>query len=430
VDRDTTGGLNRPGDVVLHVPPAHVSSVVGQHAAGWLRCRVIEPTGGQPFYTSSPRLHAATASTIGGTIPVIHSDFVYDEVIGTSAGIPGQRFTTQQTPIISSDKPLIVLVVGATGFQEWREVSSFAESGPGDRHIRVDRADGVIEFGPAVREQDGSLSQHGGVPEKGAVIRIPVYRTGGGRRGNVARGTLVVQRDAVPYVASVTNRRPATGGVDAESVKDAAIRGPLLLRTRDRAVTTQDYELLAREAAPDLARVRCVPVGGDERGAAVGVRVLLVPAVADPVDAPFRDLRVPTDLQERVTAYLDERRCVGARVVVEPPFYQGITVVTRLRARKNASRDAVRDRALLALRTYLNPLVGGADGDGWPFGHAIQSGEIFPVLQRVAGVERVEEVLLFKADPVTGQRTAQADLIDLTPNALVFSYGHQVKVEV
>ncbi|GII28161.1 putative baseplate assembly protein [Planotetraspora mira] len=430
VDRDTTGGLNRPGDVVLHVPEGHVTSVVGQHAAGWLRCVVSEPAEGQPFYTSSPRLHAAAASTIGGTVAAVHSDFVYDEVLGTSEGIPGQRFGTQHAPIISSDKPLVVLVVGHGGFQEWWEVASFAESGPGDRHIRVDRAEGTIEFGPAVREADGSLRQHGAVPPKRGVVRIPVYRTGGGRRGNVARNALVVQRDAVPYVASVTNRRPATGGVDAESVRDAAVRGPLLLRTRDRAVTTGDYEQLAREAAPDLARVRCVPVGADERGVAAGVRVLLVPAVPDPVEVAFRDLRVPAPLRDRVTAYLDERRCVGARVVVEPPFYQGITVVARLRASRDASRDGARDRALLALRTYLNPLVGGPDGRGWPFGRAVQTGEVFAVLQRVAGVELVEEVLLFKADPVTGERTTQAQVIDLTPNALVFSYGHQIKVEV
>ena len=41
VDRDATGGLNRPGDVVLHVPAGHTASVLGGQRAGWLRCRLV-----------------------------------------------------------------------------------------------------------------------------------------------------------------------------------------------------------------------------------------------------------------------------------------------------------------------------------------------------------------------------------------------------
>src|SRR5215207_3137624 len=40
VESDGTGGLNRPGDVVIHLPHLHASSVQGRTRAGWLRCRV------------------------------------------------------------------------------------------------------------------------------------------------------------------------------------------------------------------------------------------------------------------------------------------------------------------------------------------------------------------------------------------------------
>src|SRR6476660_2030710 len=43
VERDGTGGLNRDGDVVLHVPRGHTASVRARHRAGWLRCRVTPP---------------------------------------------------------------------------------------------------------------------------------------------------------------------------------------------------------------------------------------------------------------------------------------------------------------------------------------------------------------------------------------------------
>ena len=45
------------------------------------------------------------------------------------------------------------------------------------------------------------------------------------------------------------------------------------------------------------------------------------------------------------------------------------------------------------------------------------------------GTEIVEDVRIFGADPVTGERGKPTDRLDVEPNALVFSYEHQVLVE-
>ena len=59
----------------------------------------------------------------------------------------------------------------------------------------------------------------------------------------------------------------------------------------------------------------------------------------------------------------------------------------------------------------------------------MQAGEIFGRLQQVHGIEMVEDVRLFSADPLTGARGKEAARIDLDANSLVFSYEHQVRVE-
>jgi hypothetical protein len=41
----------------------------------------------------------------------------------------------------------------------------------------------------------------------------------------------------------------------------------------------------------------------------------------------------------------------------------------------------------------------------------------------------VEEVRIFGADPVTGERGKATDRLEVEPAALVFSYDHQVLVE-
>jgi predicted phage baseplate assembly protein len=285
----------------------------------------------------------------------------------------------------------------------------------------------VVELGPAVRERDGSLTQHGSVPPKGSMLRLRSYRTGGGAAGNVTRGGLSVLKASVPYIARVENRRPARGGVDPEDLDNARVRGPMLLRTGSRAVTAEDYEHLAQEAAPDVARVRCVAAGaGAEAG---GVRVLVVPAVPEDERLRFESLIPPESLVRTIAEHLDRRRVIGARVVVEPPAYQGVTIVAKVQASPTADPTRVQRDSLDALFRYFHPVVGGPNGDGWPFGRQVHQGDVYSVLQRMRGVELVDDVRLFAADPVTGERGKPASRVEIDANALIFSYGHQVLVE-
>lgn len=423
---DTTGGLNRPGEVIVYVPAAHAASVIGGTRGGWLRCRVAEPEPGQPFYSVSPTVREAAVFTVGGTMTVEHAETVTDAALGISEGVAGQSFRLDRPPVLLDGPPPVVEVSTADGWQRWEVVDDFGRSGPEDRHVRVDATRGEFTFGPVLRERDGTLRAYGAVPPKGAHLRVARYRTGGGPEGNVPRGAINVLRSSVPYVTQVDNREAARGGVAGESVANARLRAPQALRTQGRAVTAEDHEIIARQAAPSVRRVRCLPAA-DSPGA---VRVLLVPdAVADEGDRLRFEQLIPTDqVLASVTRALDERRLIGTRLVVEPPVYQGVTVVARLSARAGDEPDQVRDAALAALFRYLHPLHGGPEGAGWPFGRPVQYGEVFGVLQGVVGDALVEEIRMFAADPITGRRGAPVDRIDIGPGALVFSYRHQVIV--
>ena len=435
VDSDGTGGLNRPGDVIVHVPPSHVASVVDQERAGWLRAVVTRAVEGQPSYSSSPQIDGLEAFTKGGTIEASHAKTVEREVLGASNGAPAQRMSVKENPVLAAEGSSLIDVSDDDGWKEWTEVEGFADSGPSDRHFVFDRSIGEVVFGPAVRCQDGSVQQYGAVPAKGATVRLRSYRTGGGSRGNVAAGQISVVRSSIPYVTSVKNRRAASGGVDGETVEEAKVRGPLQMRTRNRAVTAADYEQLAREAAPDVARVRCVSAasgdGAPTANGTDGVRVLVIPAVAGDENGRlrFEQLILDEQLLERIANYLDERRVVGARIIVEPPHYQGITVVARIQGRRHARITTVEEGARRALYRYFDPIVGGPDGDGWPFGRPVNVGEVYAVLQRVEGVEYVEDVRLFATDPITGQRGEATQRLELPINSVVFSYEHLVRVD-
>jgi predicted phage baseplate assembly protein len=428
VDRDGTGGLNRDGDLVLHVPKSHAASVISGQRAGWLRARVLKPEPDQPTYSASPIIKGVGAFTTGGTTEAVNAELIENEILGISEGVPGQRFVLKHRPVVPGGSAAILEVSGIDGWEEWKQVQDFVDSKPGDAHFLLDSVAGEVLLGPGVREPDGALRNYGAVPPKGSRLRLRSYLIGGGRRGNVARNSVSVLKSSIPYVSKVQNRRAAEGGVDGEDIENAKVRGPIVLRTRDRAVTMEDYEHLAREAAPEVARVRCVTAGdGADAG---GVRILVVPAAGSSGGRlRFEQLVPADDTLQRIGRRLDESRVIGTRVLVEPPVYRGITVVAKLKPRPSANPTRLQADALQALYEYFHAITGGPDRNGWPFGRPVHVGEVYSVLQGLRGTELVEDARLFGADPTTGQRGQAVQRLQIEPHALVFSYEHQVLVE-
>ncbi len=427
VYRDSTGGLNRDGTIVMLVPNAHEPLTLSGVRAFWIRARLLPAEQGQPSYRASPQIRTLTAASVGGTVVAEHSDTASRAILGTSSGRPDQQFQVEHAPVLPRSSIERVLVVDAEGKEQpYEEVADFVNSGPADHHVMWDSTTGAVRFGPSIRYPDGSTRQHGVVPAEGSRVVITGYRFGGGAAGNVGPGTLTGLRSTIPYVARVENLGPAIGGVDAESVSNAKLRGPQTLRAGSRAVTAADYERLAAQADPAIARVRCLPparAGGP-------IQLLLVPDVkVDAQATTLDDFALPAGMIDRVSTYLEDRRVLGSTIELGTPFYQGVTVAALVTARPGRPAQMVRERANEALYRYINPLLGGTDGTGWPFDADITTAVIYQLLEAIDGVERVDEVLLFEYDLRNGERIGFGkELVKLEPNSLFLSAAHKVVV--
>lgn len=423
---DSTGGLNRAGDVVLMVPLEHEILTLAGIPAYWVRCRLLAPVPGQPTYQASPRIGSLAAAALGGTVMAEHSADAPGEVLGRSDGSPGQQFRVSDYPVLPRRAGESVVITDGGEPVEWLEVEDFSRSGATDRHFTWNSSSGVISFGPRIRYPDGTVRQHGRIPHDGAEIRVAAYRTGGGASGNVGARTLTVLRSAVPYIASAVNLRAAAGGVDAETVQEAKERGPLSLRTGQRAVTAQDFERLAREASIEVARTRCLPSSDGRRP----VRVLVVPQVrTDPQLHHLDDFALSAPLLERISRHLDAHRLVGSSVEVGTPYYQGISVAALVHAPAGRPLALIRQRAVAALTRFLHPLTGGTDGEGWLFDNDVNAATITQLLEGVDGIDRVDEVLLYEYDLRSGQRLGGGrDVVRLDSQSLFLSGPHRVVV--
>ena len=424
---DTTGGLNRNGTILLIIPGEHEPLTLGATRAHWLRAKLLPSGPDRPSYRASPQLRRISASALGGAVPAEHSEPVGAEMLGTSSGKPDQAFRCARKPVLPRTPDGETLEVeDETGLTSWEEVDDFVDSHQGSRHFTWDSFTGEVRFGPLIRYSDGTMRQHGAVPHEGARIRLTGYRTGGGAAGNVGAGSLVSLRSSIPFVRGVQNLESATGGVDAESVENAKLRGPQSMRSGGRAVTVSDFERLAKEADSRIARVRCLPpvTPGDP------VRLLIVPAIEQPThELSLDDFALPDDMIDRIDDYLDDRRILGSTIEVSTPFYQGVTIAARLDARPGAPASLVRDRAMQALYDFVNPLSGGQDGGGWAFNTDLNSALVYQLLDAVEGVDTVDEVLFFEYDLRNHVRKGFGkELVKLAPKSLFLSMNHQVVV--
>jgi predicted phage baseplate assembly protein len=341
--------------------------------------------------------------------------------------VPAQTFRVAHTPVAQRRTDEHVRVVTHEGIEDWTEVPDLSASGPTDRHVVWDSTTGEVRFGPRVRYPDGTVRQHGAIPPDGAEILVTGYRHGGGAQGNVGARTLTTLRSTVPFVSQVENLHPATGGVDAETVEEAKLRGPLSLRTGQRAVTAGDYERITRETSVEVARARALPATETGTGK---VRVLVVPQVRTPPrEHRIDDFALSEPLFRAIRGALDARRPVGVGVEVGTPYYQGVSVAALVRALPGRPAALVRQRVVDALERYLNPITGGPDGTGWPFDADLTAPAIGQLAGAIEGVERVEEVVLFEYDLRNGRRLGSGqDTLRLDPYSLFLSAEHRVVV--
>jgi predicted phage baseplate assembly protein len=310
-------------------------------------------------------------------------------------------------------------------WRSWSECKDFWQARPNDRYYTLDSITGELSFGPFIREPDGTGKQYGAIPVAGSQLRFKRYRSGGGSRGNIKAGDLTILKTAVPYVHQVTNRQVATGGRNAESLERAKLRAGQQLRTSERAVTVEDYEFLAMEASSGVARARCLQpgaVGASPALPAGVVRVLLVPQVtpADGYIDPDR-LRVPDRVIKEVQRDLDKRRLLTTKVEIGEPEYRQVAANVRAKLSREADPKVVQNALEAQLNRFLNPLVGGVDGEGWPFGATLHISQIYATLQAVPGIDYIERVNL-RLDGSDEPR----DSIAIAPNALIASAKHTV----
>jgi hypothetical protein len=154
-----------------------------------------------------------------------------------STGETNQAYVTLQSPVLFDS---VRVDVDGT---RWTQVDFFTDGQPRQEYrVSFDSSYNVtIQFGDGVG---------GAIPSQGSQIGI-TYRVGGGSRGNIVSGAIVVQSGfivpgfGVTVPITITNYTRGEFGYDGDGIEEIRRKLPAYNKVQDRAVTGEDYKILA-----------------------------------------------------------------------------------------------------------------------------------------------------------------------------------------
>lgn len=354
----------------------------------------------------------------------VQAETIREEILGSSDGRPGQIFSFQRVPVLEGEEIRVQEVLTDQEKQDliekfeknkkldgmkakpvfevkddtgkiietwilWSEVPNFFDSTNKDRHYSIDRATGKIGFGNGVKGMIPAVVENN--------VKAFSYQTGGGAEGNIKEREIKSLKSAVSGIDKVLNPEVADGGAIAATLDQMLEIGPALIGHRNRAVTAQDFEWLAKKASRKIIKVRCLANTHTNKDKehlkeAGWVTVIIVPDENIPKPMPSLELK------RKARKYLEDH-CANIlssprHVWVDGPTYIEISVsvdvfVTSIDLIPTVEREVKRK-----LDDFFHPLTGGPDRKGWDFGRDVNVSDIYALLGGIDGLDHIENLVL------------------------------------
>jgi Baseplate J-like protein len=359
--------------------------------------------------------------------------------LGYGDGFPAQQVGLPEAPVEPST--VRIYTQENNTWQAWTLCEDFLSSTRRDFHAVLEATTGILAFGNG---------EHGRVPPQlkprvasspGDCLIFAVSESTLAQKGNLPPNQINGLTDsphnraflyspaAVPdgwtqlnsQLGAISNPLAAQGGTAAETVALAAGRADNLVTTSGRVVTLSDYEKRAMET-PGTRIARATAWANLHPD----FPCFEAPGVITVIVLPFlpQGRPVPTaGLLQAVRSYLRPRRVIGTRVEVVGPTYLQVAINATVQSKMGASKTALQAAVVAALNTFLDPLVGGPEGTGWPFGRDVYRAEIMRIVSEVTGVDYVASL-----DLVPGDGPVQCGNVCVGPTWLVTPGPHQIQV--
>jgi len=390
---DNTQSFVKKGTVEFFIPADFAKTPKFGNEIFWIKTVDIEDRIQKTIITKGIYVNATYA---------IQEESIEDEILGSSDLSPNQKFQFTRVPVVKEEiwinemsalseeemktiideegKDSIIESKDETGkttevWVKWQAVEDFLRSSSKSRHYVVDPTKGEIEFGDGV---------YGMVPPVGRDNIKATYKFGGGIRGNVGDFEVSTLKTSIPFVDKTKNPEAAEGGADIEQLEAVFKRAPQLIKHRDRAVTEEDFERLAKTASTYIARTKCILNSNK-------LKIIVIPHGTEKMPIPS------LELLNNVKKHILQRslNLISPGIVeIKKPDYKEVWINVDLVPESIDIAVPLEKEIYTRIEEFLHPLTGGPEKRGWEFGRDVHISDVYALIEGINGVDHVVDLYL------------------------------------
>ncbi len=305
----------------------------------------------------------------------------------------------------------------ADNFVLWEKRSHFSERG---RHYALDLAQGTVEF-------DKNIFAAYPLSQTGASVRV-MYQAYEGSKANVKAGAINRTEQSLKYITQVTNPVPAYGGYDGYNVESSSKIIANILKTRGRAVTAADYFDIISQISYCVKRIKCM--SGINKLGEKDDDLLTVALLIEEFE---KGNHIFSSVKDEIYKKLEETGNIvpmGKTLMLTQPRFIPYSVRIWVQCSEYDDVYELQSSTKQVISTFLDPLNGGFDGEGWQIG-------TLPTVKQLSAYLKMKcpniSIVRMSAATTNGREIAVGeDIHDVITNpfALAVNGKHTVYVEM
>jgi hypothetical protein len=269
---------------------------------------------------------------------------------------------------------------------KWKPVPNLVSFGINDRVYEVDYPKGEILFGNG---------RHGKIPtaQYNESIKI-TYAICNGGKGNVDAGAIKGFVNNIQNVNSVTNASPIMGGVDMESVDNAAKRMFEQISSGNRLVTLSDFEDSIKFNDRNIYKIKCLSHIDEDNNPCIGITsIAVLPREYMQGYEKFQGIK------NRIWKFIDEKAhaplSVSTRLRIFEVRYVETSIGVDVVINDFNDYQSVHQSIKKKLKNFLDPVTGNFSQKGWNIGEFPRKELIYNCIKAVGNIKFIKNINIF-----------------------------------
>ena len=269
---------------------------------------------------------------------------------------------------------------------KWKPVQNLVACGVTDRVYEVDYPKGEVKFGNG---------RNGKIPPEQYNESIKIkYSVCNGSLGNINSNEIQDFEDSIPNIIRVYNPSPIIGGIDMETIDNAASRTFGQISCGNRLVSLSDFEDSIKFYDRNIYKIKCLSHVNEYSQEDIGITsIAVLPRVYMQGYEKFQGIK------NRIWEFIDQKAPAAlansTRLRIFEVGYVETSVSVEVVIEDFNSYQGVYNGIESRLKKFLDPVNGHFSGTGWNIGDFPRKEFIYNYIKTVPDIKWIKNINIF-----------------------------------